>query len=548
MKHNVLLFTFVLMIIFVPGQSYGQSFLEKVANAIEKLDTRNPLNQRQKESDNHQEAREDNYSSEQDYSSEYNSEDQKVRVPHAPEIEKEDGYVNSCALELRAKGNDEVALVESGRGRTHEEGINDALRKAVKEAFAKFVSANTSIIDGNTSENSLGAINSYIRDYNDLGSLQLSDGTIEVNVKAVVSIPKLVEYAKSKGASAELAGASFARKIQIMELEKQNEIAMLDTLSKEVKVLLPYCFKRKLTFEDPSLVRSEPDRDPFYGTETVNNWINEYYFTRMGPLDLTAKENQRKQALTTKITNYFKNASSCYLIKGKIEYQPTSQYAQLKKIILNTLLALSLSMDECNQYQNMKADIASFDVEGPLVGYCNVEFGGGASVLRFYLRSSEAVEKWIVNFAHTYELYIMGFALKDNNGTISRFKSLDVFSPIYVGSEYYRSDMRSYMKHRNYKNVPTFISVRYSHVDESNGVTVGEGLFSPFVDVTVNNNIYFKCSNSGNAYYTPGFYALMDKTFHEGMEQEEYPTTVTIAFLIPKDSIAKYSTFDIVDY
>lgn len=90
-----------------------------------------------------------------------------------------------------------------------------------------------------------------IKSYEEIASAQLPDGRSTVTLNAVVCISKLVSYAKSKGASTEFAGATFAMNMKMYELNKRNESIAFEHLLKQIKMLLPDAFDRYLEIKEP---------------------------------------------------------------------------------------------------------------------------------------------------------------------------------------------------------------------------------------------------------------------------------------------------------
>ena len=139
--------------------------------------------------------------------------------------------------------NDEVTLVASGKATDSEKATTIALRSAIEQAYGTFVSANTTILNDDLVKDEIVTIsNGNIKSYEVLSDVKCEDGQDMVTVKATVCISKLVSYAKSKGASAEFAGATFAQSMKIKELYKQNEAKALENLLTQVKFMLPSCY------------------------------------------------------------------------------------------------------------------------------------------------------------------------------------------------------------------------------------------------------------------------------------------------------------------
>lgn len=146
-----------------------------------------------------------------------------------------------------ATNTNEVTLVVSGDGETKDKAINTALRSAIEQAYGTFVSANTTIVNDEMTKDEIVTIsNGNIKGYKELSSI-MSGGKTAVTLEATVSVSNLITYAQSKGASAEFAGATFARNVKMKELYKQNETKALDNLLTQVKELLPSCYDLEIS-------------------------------------------------------------------------------------------------------------------------------------------------------------------------------------------------------------------------------------------------------------------------------------------------------------
>lgn len=138
---------------------------------------------------------------------------------------------------------DEVKLLVSGKASDSEKATTVALRSAIEQAYGTFVSANTTILNDDLVKDEIVTIsNGNIKSYKVLSDVKCEDGQVMVTVDATVCISKLISYAKSKGASTEFAGATFAQNLKMKKLYKQNETKALDNLLTQVKELLPICY------------------------------------------------------------------------------------------------------------------------------------------------------------------------------------------------------------------------------------------------------------------------------------------------------------------
>ena len=128
-----------------------------------------------------------------------------------------------------------VTLIVSADGPTKDEATKTALRSAIEQAYGTFVSANTTILNDELVKDEIVTIsNGNIEAYEEISSEQMPDGKIYVTLQATVSISKLISYAQSKGAETEFAGARLAMNLEMKELNRQNEIKVLENLENQL--------------------------------------------------------------------------------------------------------------------------------------------------------------------------------------------------------------------------------------------------------------------------------------------------------------------------
>ena len=150
------------------------------------------------------------------------------------------------------KADDDIVLVVEGEGKDKTEATKNALRSAIEQTYGTFVSANTEILNDDLVKDEIVTIASgNIKSYKELSSLALPNGNTSVSLSAVVSIGKLVSYAKSKGASAEFAGETFMMEMKMYELNKENEKKALNNLLRELDIIAPKLYDYKLTIGNP---------------------------------------------------------------------------------------------------------------------------------------------------------------------------------------------------------------------------------------------------------------------------------------------------------
>ena len=150
-----------------------------------------------------------------------------------------------------------VTLIVSGEAPTKDEATRIALRSAIEQAFGTFVSANTEVLNDELVKDEIVTISTgNIQSYKELSCIDTENGNKNVSLQAVVSIDKLVNYAQSKGMTAELAGATFAMNMKMKELNRNNEAEAMKNLVKQLEEIVESgLFDFELIANDPKLVK-----------------------------------------------------------------------------------------------------------------------------------------------------------------------------------------------------------------------------------------------------------------------------------------------------
>ena len=263
-----------------------------------------------------------------------------------------------------------VSLAVSGKGLTKTEATSAALRSAIEQAFGTFVSANTTILNDELVENEIATVSSgNIESYEEISSFE-SNGKWEVTLKASVSIDKLVNYVKGKGAETEFAGQTFALQMKMRALNKENEKQALLNLVEQVSLLTS-----TNSLFDYDIVQSEPeyvDGDKYRIDIVVRATKNENYFIIRNLITNTFKS----LALTdTERTAYSANnypTNYCYPLRFEGRHSGSVSYCMRSEE--KFLYAIELELKK-----NIKLNEHCFQVE---------RMGGGDSYKTFYKQYS----------------------------------------------------------------------------------------------------------------------------------------------------------------
>ena len=148
-----------------------------------------------------------------------------------------------------------ITLMVYGTASSEDDAIKIALRSAIEQAFGTFVSANTEIVNDELVKDEIVSVSSgNIENYSLISSEKESNGNVSVSVKATVSIGNLIHFAESKGASVELAGASFAMNMKMIKLNKENEKqALIHMFKKMIKICDANLFDFECKTEQPKM-------------------------------------------------------------------------------------------------------------------------------------------------------------------------------------------------------------------------------------------------------------------------------------------------------
>lgn len=383
--------------------------------------------------------------------------------------------------------NDEVTLVASDKATDSEKATTIALRSAIEQAYGTFVSANTTILNDDLVKDEIVTIsNGNIKSYEVLSDVKCEDGQDMVTVKATVCISKLVSYAKSKGASAEFAGATFAQSMKIKELNKKNELQALQNVLSMTKELLPIAFDKKLYVADPSIAKAIPQY-----SNPRSNVEKQYY-------------------------DYGNLTDGYYEMVMNVVMESNDNTDKALRSVYETLKSISLSKEEIAEYK--KIGMAISDIHIFIPGYCK----SFENYWRLTFRNSkEDIDKWLLKFISLFASEFSNFKIVDNLGNSSTFQGIlmaidKCTHDPRLGGDYERLEKDGIMK------------------NSDSYFTQGTGLFKDGVNIYLNLSEY-EYSQRGASRFVLW-----------GMNDDNHYACWIIEFRIPASEISKYSDFKLM--
>lgn len=437
------------------------------------------------------------------------------KVQEQPKSETNATYYGNTRTQQAS--SDEVTLTVSADGATKDEAVKNALRSAIEQSYGVFVSANTSLLNDELVKDEIATVASgNIKNYRELTSSAIPGGKTFVTLSATVSVSKLISYAQSKGAQTEFAGATFGMNMRLKEMNKENELKVLQNLVTQIKALLPFCYDRSLTIEDPKTMADWEDFLRLLNAGTYDNieaLIEECSSYKKGNSKVIDKE------LYNALLQWINDAGNCYFMEMTVLLKPNANMAKLRNLVTSTLWNVGLSDEEYEEYEKLNIPyclISSF----PFYEYRVVVRNSADDLKEMMNDLNQAIWK-----AHS------DFKVVDNLGVSSYF---DGYQLINSGGE------------------SSIISIGYY------ALFSGKGLFSPFfliwTSISDDPKKHLYAEGITDSYFT--FYGRSDgSNGRDGItylgaegslwESLNWVKRWHIYFTLPKSDISKYTNFKV---
>lgn len=301
-----------------------------------------------------------------------------------------------------SRSSHSITLVETGISSNKDEATKIALRSALEEAYGTFVSSNTTIVNDNITRDEIVSISTgNIQSYKELSCNKIGND-YHVQVQATVSIGKLIEYAQSKGASAELAGATFAMNEKIKQLNKENERKAMNHLKQELIL-----FEKNNHLYDYSIEVAEPVKygDKYYVCSTVKctpnkNFDTFYDILRNGLNALGAREKDDENKYVHQFKyDYYHDLDRFLYFRN--DYNGPGNYSGLiYTFYLGYINALKFQIKDnigtevhtyavYNPSDKTRSKFQGYDLSSPGDGLNTIE---GYGRLRFYISGAKPIQ------------------------------------------------------------------------------------------------------------------------------------------------------------
>lgn len=406
-----------------------------------------------------------------------------------------------------AQAVNDVTLTVSADGASKAEATKNALRSAIEQAYGTFVSANTTILNDELVKDEIVTItNGNIKSYEEISSTAMPDGSQFVTLKATVSISNLISYAQSKGAETEFAGATFGMNMKMLELNKKNELIVLNNLVGQIRHFLPYAFDIKVSVSDPIVTNADDFLSQSvylygYDSEDLDRLAHSFSYYMLPDDDTQYHDKEFEE----EFKNWILSANNSYQMGINIEYVQNQNTASLKQMITSTLQSIFLTNEQKKELYKYNLQPTRIEIYmDPLnirLSWC-------------YLRNSkEDLTNWLMDMSNVFNQYFRDFEILDNTGVSSTFSA--------------NFDQKTF---KDARSEPIW-SMPYDA--KSDAMVKGTGLLSPF-------SVY---SYAGCGIECPGKNADPNDRLALFMSSPY----INITFLINKDDIYKYSNFKVIN-
>lgn len=487
-----------------------------------------------------------------------------------PNIEKQIEKINNAQKEntskvqkdvvnnnkdIRYVPSEDMMIISWGTGRNYDEAYNNAKNNAVNQVI--------SIFGKGTKEDC------QIKGSKQFFKFKQSDGSIKLAIKTIIKAPMLNGGNSSNGATTSFVGSKYNAKEKMMEKNKTMEIEVLNEVLRQVKIMLPRMYTRRLTVTEPKNMTKETlderlnTASEMYDIDHGNVFpVGVAYDRDNGRPAKPLGHSPQWKAIYNSVNTWMNTANTSSLVKFYIKYLLTdSDENNVNIMVLKALKGMSMEKEEIKEYDKANKFKTRF----------TYYIDSRDNRYTFYLRSSDKEYlEWVKRYVNILYDYYLNFDIVDNLGGkshISNEYNAKVHRMSHVGS--FTEPSLSSRKDIFVVPLKGYDSSKYDKVynhiyydDETYYAYFlkGTGLFSPYAvlcDYLLGYYPYFynqlQTDNSSDDPYVEGTANERDEYGSFANRNKRIDFTVftnpeiVIQFLMPNAKLGDYTKFTIKD-
>lgn len=450
-------------------------------------------------------------------------------------------------LNCYAGDKDEITLTVTSDGATKDEAIKNALRTAIEQAYGAFVSANTTILNDELVKDEIVTVsNGSIKEYKEIASAQIENGTCSVTLSATVSLPNLITYAKNHGSECEFAGNTFGMEMKLFNLQKENEIKAIYNLIPTVKNLCRTSMYWTMKVDEPYILGVDDDELCI----DVDNRICEAPVNRIIHIS--------KSSLDSRFSDIFQNPQNYCVIHFALYWKRIGKDNQIANYLYDALSKIGLDRESYEYLEKKGHSVSSFRKN--TLWFCsNVDDEMDAYKGYYFRNNRETLIDALMEINNVIRDEKLNFNILDNTGECSDFSPHEFVT--YVSSKHFEQlkDLKIKTPYNNvgrsycelYK-LPTS-DIYFTGIGDCGpenrflGIN-GSGLFNNlFYIKSLRDDLYcFYWQHSGDDEVLYVFEDYKNTGAEEMYSNLSNNPSFSIYVIIPISEINKYSSFKIV--
>lgn len=439
-----------------------------------------------------------------------------------------------------AADKDEITLTVTSDGATKDEAIKNALRTAIEQAYGAFVSANTTILNDELVKDEIVTVsNGSIKEFKEIASAQIENGSYSVTLSATVSLPHLMTYAKNHGSECEFAGNTFGMEMKLFNLQKENELKAISNLIPTVRNLCRTTMAWTIKVDEPFVLGLDE-----YGLRIDGNHnIREDAIGKIAYIS--------GSSLGSKFLDVLQNPQTYCVIHFELFWKRIGENNQIADYLYDALSKIGLDRNNYNYLKGKGIDVSAFYKN--TLWFCTNNRDEMDGYTGFYFRNSrESLIEALMDINNAIREEKLNFHILDNRGGSSDFSPYEFVTYLSASHtkqlEEHRIHTPNDYSGYSYK-LPTS-NIYFTNLSLHGGGYLGingSGLFNNLF------NIRMLRDNGGCFYWThssecEAMYVFED--YEKSGAEKNYQClsnqpSFSIYVIMPMSEIGKYSSFKI---